>query len=163
AVDEDLAEFLLRFRLVLRRNPARLAAAASGPGRTSDPGAVGTAQENGLPRSLPAAGVGGGAVVDDPEHPGARGRLDAQAARRVLAPLPRGPRKEPAEVAGRDLGPSRTVELGLGGAEQVDGLTRLPPAARGRASDVVEDAEHADDRGRVDRHAARLVVQGHIA
>src|SRR5699024_2503560 len=63
----------------------------------------------------------------------------------------------------RSLGPGRTVEFGLGGAEQVDRLARFPPAARGRAGDVVEDAEHADDRSRVDGHPAGLVVQGHIA
>jgi hypothetical protein len=69
----------------------------------------------------------------------------------------------PAEVAGRDVGPRRTVELVIGGAEQVDGLARVLPTARGGAGDVVEDAEHTDDRGRVDGHPAGLVVQGDIA
>ena len=77
-------------------------------------------------------------------------------------------RRQPAEVAVHDVGPRRPVELGARGAQQVDGLAGSGPAGRRGVGDVVEHAQHADHRGRVDggvdeARLARAVVERDVA
>ena len=59
--------------------------------------------------------------------------------------------------------PHRAAELVARLAEQQQHLALGLERARGAAGDVVEDPEHADDRGRQDRRVAGAVVEGHVA
>ena len=64
--------------------------------------------------------------------------------------------RQPAEVVGGDLRPDRAVELVAGVAEQDQRLARLGAhAGRDAPGDVVDDAEHPDDRGGQDRRRRR--------
>ncbi len=102
-----------------------------------------------------------GEVVRGVDHAVARG-VDEDVGELLLRVRPE-LRGHAAEVAVDDIGPRRAVELLGGGAEQVDRLAGVLPARRGGTGDVVEHAEHADHRGRVDGDAAGLVVQRHVA
>ena len=68
-----------------------------------------------------------------------------------------------AEVAVDRAGPGRAGELGRGDPEKVDVLAGILPARRDAAGDVVDDAEHTDDRRREDGGVAGLVVEADVA
>ena len=73
-------------------------------------------------------------------------------------------RRHAAEVAGGDLRPDRAVELVAGVAEQDQRLAGLgAEAGRDAPVHVVDDAEHADHRGRQDRGRPGLVVEADVA
>ena len=62
-----------------------------------------------------------------------------------------------------DRRPGRAAELRTRLAEQQQRLAVRPPAAGDAAADVLVHAEHADDRRRVDRDVAGLVVEADVA
>ena len=73
-------------------------------------------------------------------------------------------RRQPAEMVGGDLRPDRAVELVAGVAEQDQRLPRFgAQPGRDAPVDVVDHAEHADDRRREDRRGAGLVVEADVA
>jgi hypothetical protein len=68
-----------------------------------------------------------------------------------------------AEVAVHHRRPGGPAELRPGGAQQQDGLAAGPPAGGDAGADVVVHAQDADDRRRVDRDVAGLVVEADVA
>ena len=73
-------------------------------------------------------------------------------------------RRQSTEVVGGDLRPNRPVELVAGVAQQDQGFTRLgAEPRRDTALDIIDDAEHTDDRSGQDRGGARLVIEADVA
>ncbi len=68
-----------------------------------------------------------------------------------------------AKVPVRDVRPQRAAEFRAGPAEQHDRRACLAEPDRQPPPHVVMDAEHADDRGRVDGRGGGLVVEADIS
>ncbi len=101
-----------------------------------------------------------GQVVGGRQQPAAARRHQHLGERCFGAEVDR--RRAAAQVPVRDPGPQRAAELRPGRAEQHDAGAGHGEAGADPAADVLVHAEHPDDRGRLDRHAAGLVVEADV-
>ena len=90
------------------------------------------------------------------------GRVDEQLAQRALGSEV-DLRREAAEVVVLDVGPLRAGELLAGLPEQQHPVAGGREARGGARGDVLDHAEHRDDRRRQDRGLAGLVVEADVA